>query len=332
MSTKISDVIVPEVFNDYVIQRSMELSAIYQSGIVANTQEFDKLASYGGTTLNMPYWEDLTGDDEVLSDSGALTPGKISAGQDVARRQARRRAWGVNELAHLLAGDDPMKAIGDLVAGYWSRRMQAVLLSTLGGVFASATMAGNVHDITGETGDAALINGSTFVDATQKLGDAKGQLTGVIMHSATEAYLAKQQLIEYVQEADQSDRIPTYMGKRVIVDDGIPFDTDDNETTTYLFGPGALALGNGDNLGAVTLTETDRDSLAGEDYLINRRVFILHPRGVKWTEDTVSGTFPTNAELATATNWSRVYENKAIRMVAFRHKVATGNGNGGVEG
>src|SRR5690625_1563086 len=331
MSTKISDVIVPEVFNDYVIQRSMELSAIYQSGIVANTQEFDKLASSGGTTLNMPYWEDLTGDDEVLSDSGALTPGKISAGQDVARRQARGRAWGVNELAHLLAGDDPMKAIGDLVAGYWSRRMQAVLLSTLGGVFASATMAGNVHDITAETGDAALINGSTFVDATQKLGDAKGQLTGVIMHSATEAYLAKQQLIEYVQEAGESDRVPMYMGKRVVVDDGIPFDTASSETTTYLFGPGAIGFGNGDGLGATPTTEVDRDSLAGDDILINRRVFILHPRGIRWTEGSVSGDFPTNSELADGDNWERVYEPKAIRVVAFKHKVADREA-GGVEG
>lgn len=322
MSTKIADVIQPEVFNPYVIQRSMELSALIQSGIVENTIEFDRLANSGGTLVHMPYWNDLTGDDEVLSDSAPLTPGKITAGQDVARRQARGRAWGVNELAHLLAGDDPMRAIADLVAAYWARRMQAILLATLDGVFAAPSMAGNVHDITGESGDAALINGATFIDAAQKLGDAKGQLTGVLMHSATEAFLAKQQLIEYVQEAGQSDRVPTYMGKRVIVDDGIPFDTSTKVTTTYLFGPGAIALGNGDGQGAVTLTETDRDSLAGEDYLINRRVFILHPRGVKWTEASVAGTFPTNAELANASNWQRVYENKAIRIVAFKHKVA----------
>jgi len=322
MATKIQDVIVPEVFNPYVIQRSMELSALYQSGIVANTSEFDRLANSGGTLVHMPYWEDLTGDDEVLSDQAALTPGKITAGQDVARRQARGRAWGVNDLAHLLAGDDPLRAIGDLVAEYWARRFQRILLATLEGVFASPSMADNVHDITGESGDAGLINGSTFIDATQKLGDAKGQLTGIVMHSATEAYLAKQQLIEYVQEADESDRVPTYMGKRVIVDDGLPFDTATGETTTYIFGPGAIALGNGDGMGAVPLTETDRDSLAGEDYLINRRVFILHPRGVKWTEAAVAGAFPTNEELANPANWQRVYEPKAIRIVAFKHRVA----------
>ena len=321
MSTKIADVIVPEVFNPYVIQRSMELSALYQSGIVANTAEFDRLANSGGTLVHMPYWEDLTGEDEVLSDSTALTPGKISAGQDVARRQARGRAWGVNDLAHLLAGDDPMRAIGDLVASYWARRFQAILLATLEGVFGSASMASNVHDISGEDGDKAVISAATLIDAAQKLGDAKSQLTAIAMHSATEAALAKQDLIEYVRPSEGSLEVPTFLGKRVIVDDGIPFDTDTGVATTYLFGPGAIALGNGDGMGAVPLTETDRDSLAGEDYLINRRVFILHPRGVRWTEANVAGAFPTNAELADAANWQRVYEPKAIRIVKFVHRL-----------
>jgi len=322
VTTKIADVIVPEVFNPYTVQRSMELNAFYESGVVQNTTEFNRLANSGGTIINMPYWNDLTGDSEVLSDSGALTPGKITAGQDRARLQARGRAWGANDLAYLLAGDDPMRAIGDLVAGYWAREMQKILLATLAGVFASPSMAPLVHDISAETGDAALISGSTFVDAAQKLGDAKGELTAVAMHSAVEAYLAKQQLIEYVQEAEQSDRVPTYMGKRVIVDDSLPFDTGTKTATTYLFGAGAFALGNGDGLGAIPLTETDRDSLAGEDYLISRRVFILHPRGVRWTEANVAGAFPTNQELADGANWERVWEPKAIRIVKFVHKIA----------
>lgn len=322
MSTKIADVIVPEVFNPYVIQRSMELSAFWQSGVVRNTDEFNRLANSGGTILNMPYWEDLTGDSEVLSDQRALTPGKITASQDRARLQARGRAWGVNDLAHLLAGDDPMRAIGDLVAGYWSREWQKILLATLDGVFASPSMAPLVHDISGEEDEASLISGETFIDAVQLLGDAKELLTAVAMHSAVEAYLAKRQLIEYVQEAEQSPRVPYFMNKRVIVDDSLPFDTASKTATTYLFGAGAVALGNGDGLGAIPLTETDRDTLAGEDYLINRRVFILHPRGIRWTEANVAEAFPTNAELADGANWERVYEPKAIRIVKFVHKIA----------
>lgn len=107
------------------------------------------------------------------------------------------------------------------------------------------------------------------------------------------------------------------MGKRVIIDDGCPASA--GVYTTYLFGEGAIGYGNGS---APVPTETDRDSLAGDDILINRQHFLLHPRGVKFTSASVAGASPTNAELETATNWSCVYENKNIRIVAFIHKLA----------
>lgn len=321
MTVKISDVIVPEVFNPYVVQRTMELSALFQSGIAQRTPEFDRLASVGAKTVQMPFWGDLTGDDEVLDDQNALTPGKIQASKDEAVILRRGRAWGANDLAANLAGDDPMRVIGDLVASYWVRRYQAALIATLEGVFDSPSMATNVHNIAGETGEDAVISAKTTVDAAQKLGDAKGELTAIIMHSATEAVLKKQDLIEYIPASTNgTDRIPTFLGKQVIVDDGVPFDTNMGVAVTYLFGPGAIAYGEGNPVGFVP-TETDRDSLAGEDYLINRRTFILHPRGVRFTSQNVSGVSPSNAELADGDNWERVFEPKAIRIVKFIHKL-----------
>jgi hypothetical protein len=38
--TKIADVIVPELFNKYTVNRTMELSALYQSGVITNSPEF----------------------------------------------------------------------------------------------------------------------------------------------------------------------------------------------------------------------------------------------------------------------------------------------------
>lgn len=311
--TKISDVIVPEVFNPYVIQRTMELSALYNSGIVTNNPELDRLSSSGGTTINMPYWEDLSGDDEVLSDDGALTPSKITASQDVAVLLMRGKAWSANDLAKALSGSDPMAAIGDLVAEYWARRMQATLIKTLDGAFAGTGMTNKILDITAVSG-ADKINGETFLDALQLMGDAKDKLTGVVMHSATETQLRKNNLIQ--TEFDSNNQpISLFMNKRVIIDDGCPVSS--GNYTTYLFGQGAIGLGNG---GAPVPTETDRDSLAGDDILINRKHFILHPRGVKWI-GSAAGSSPTNTELATGTNWSKVYEDKAIRMVKFVHKL-----------
>jgi hypothetical protein len=324
VTTKIADVIVPEVFNPYVIQRTMELSALVQSGIIQNTAEFDTLASAAARTINMPFWQDLTGDDELLDDQNPLTPGKIEAAQDEAVILRRGRAWGANDLAANLAGDDPMKAIADLVAAYWARRMQAILVAKLAGVFSAATMAVNVHDITAAAQAAdQVIDGKTFVDAAQRLGDAKEQLTGVLMHSATEASLAKQDLIETERDSEGKITMKLFMGKRVIVDDGCPVAANGEDYTTYLFGPGAIALGNGNPVGFIP-TEVARDGLAGEDFLINRKTLILHPRGVRWTPQAgvPAGVSPSNAELAAGLNWTRVYEAKAIRIVAFVHKLA----------
>lgn len=314
--TKIADVIVPEVFNPYVIERTAELSALVKCGIIVKDKELDALALAGGRLINMPYWKDLNGDDEVLDDNGALTPGKITAGQDVAALLMRGKAWSVNDLATALSGDDPMKAIGDLVAEYWARQRQKTLLAVLKGVFASSTMSGNVHDISSLEGDLAKINGTSFIDAKTKLGDASDKLTAVAMHSTVFAELEKQNLIQYIPNSQGVVDFPSYLGRKVIVDDGCPKDGD--VYTTYLFGQGAIGEGNG---AAPVPTETDRDSLAGEDILINRQHFLLHPRGVKFTDASVAKKSPSNAELANQANWSRVYENKNIRIVAFKHKI-----------
>ena len=318
--TVIADVIVPEVFNPYVIERTAELSAFYQSGIIARNPELDRLASSGGKLLNMPFWEDLSGDDEVLSDQTALTVGKITADQDVAALLTRGRAWSVNDLAKALSGDDPMAAIGDLVADYWARRFQAILIKTLDGVFGNTAtqMDTNKHDISSETGDAAVIDAKTAVDAIYKLGDNADKLTGFAMHSATVAKLTKDDLIETIPPSEGKPAVRMFLGKPVIVDDSLP--VSDGVYTTYIFGAGAFGWGEG---GAPVPVETARDALAGDDILIHRRHFILHPRGVAFQNKQVSGPTPSNTELATYQNWIRVYESKNVRIVQFKHKLTT---------
>ena len=59
--------------------------------------------------------------------------------------------------------------------------------------------------------------------------------------------------------------------------------------------------------------------LDSDSVLINRRRYILHPRGVKFTSAAVAADSPTNAELETGTNWVRVFENKNVRIVAIEH-------------
>lgn len=332
--TKLSDVIVPELFNPYVIRRTSELSALFESGIVKNDSVFDSLASEAAPIHNMPFFEDLTGDAEAVIEDADLTPEKIQSSKDVSTTVRRAKMWAATDLSAALAGSDPMAAIGDLVAKYWSRQMQKELIAVLSGVFGSYTpdegdavtpFSEHILDITGaSTAAAKKISASAFIDALQLLGDAQETLTGVIMDSATKSYLKKQNLIE-TQRDSNSVEFSTYQDRRVIVDDGCPVETSGSNKihTAYLFGEGAIAYGNGSPVGFVA-TETDRDKQKGSgiDYLINRKTFILHPRGVKWT-NTVRANVetPTRDELKNAKNWQRVYEAKQIPIVAFKYLI-----------
>ena len=313
-ATKISDIIVPSIFNPYVIQETNRLDSFIQAGIVQSDSAFDALAMSGGNMINMPYFNDLSGDSEELSDTVALTVNAITTGQDKARLHMRGKSWGANDLTQL-SGADPMAVIGSKVAKYWVGERSKVLFKSLAGI--ETTASANVHDISAEVGALAVISGTTTLDAKQLLGDNASKITGVAMHSATYTKLQKDNLIVYVTPSNALVQIPTYLGYRVVVDDSCGVAA--GVYTTYLFGEGAFALGNGS---APVPTETDRDSLLGEDILINRQHFILHPRGVAWTEAAVVGATPTFAEIATVGNWSKKYDTKNVRIVIFKHKLA----------
>lgn len=309
--TKIADVIVPEVFNPYVTERTSEMANFLMGGIVSNNPELNRLATAGGKLINMPFWSDLTGDDEVLSDSTALTPAKITASQDVAALLMRGKAWTVNDLAVALSGDDPMGAIGDLVAAYWARRRQAVALASLSGV-----VADNVANDSGDmvAGDGTgVFDADLFVDGQATFSDVTGQIAGAAFHPVVYHNLKKIDGISFEKESMGDLEIETYRGLRVIVDRNMPLDT--GVYTTYLFGSGALGMGNG---AAPVPSETDRDSLAGEDILVTRDHFVMHPRGVAFQSASVAGAAPSNTELAEAANWSRVYERENVRVAAIR--------------
>ncbi len=319
--TKLSDVIVPELFNPYVINKTMEKSALVQSGIITNNSEFDSLASQASPLINMPFFEDLTGESEQIIEDADLTAAKITSNQDVAAIIRRAKMWSATDLSAAMSGKDPMAAIGDLVAGFWTRDMQKELIAILKGIFVADSMKDNLLDVSGATGNAAKWSASAFIDAQQRLGDAQELLSAVAMHSAVKSELKKQNLIQTIRPSD-SPEFDVYQDKRVIVDDGCPIETG-GIYTTYLFGQGAIALGNGNPVGFVP-TETDRDKQKGSgvDYLINRKTMILHPRGIKFTNTKVAKTEgPSRAELMDALNWNRVYESKQIRIVAFKHKI-----------
>ncbi|MGJ4945076.1 major capsid protein [Bradyrhizobium sp. HKCCYLS1011] len=323
--TRLADMIVPTEFNNYVQVLSTQKSALFQSGIITDlTSVID--AEISGKTVNMPFFNDLDAEDaeQVLDDNSDLTVSKTSTGQDVAVKLLRGKAFGASDLSADLSGADPIDLIANRFADWWNKRMQTALLSTLAGAMGSAGMEANVNDITTLTGAAANFDADSFIDAAFLLGDEQGGLNAVAVHSLTLKAMVKADLIEFMPDSEGKLTIPTYMGKTVIVDDSMPVSGSgaDRVFTTYIFGPGAVGYGE---KSPKTPVEVERQALKGmgQEYIVQRRQWVMHPRGIKWLGATQAGITPANSELANVGNWQRVYDPKIIRIVAFKHKLGS---------
>lgn len=309
----------------YGLQETVNNSNLVDSGIMVRSAEFDSIANSTGTTVKMPYWNDLEGDDEVLPTDGTteLTTDDLSTGLDIAVINHRGKAFAVQdlvkELAKTIANDpnaDPMGIIASRLGIYWAYKYQTVLLSMLKGAFADSSMSDLVLDISAEsTAGTRTANADTLIDAEGKLGDRGGLLTALMIHSATERKLRKDDLIDYVVPSQGGKALAMYGDKRIIVNDSLPFTTA-GVYTSYLFGAGAI--GYGEATPDYPALESQRKALAGVDQLISRRKFLLHPRGIAF-DGSPTGVSPTNAEFETSSNWTRKYDAKNIRIVQFKH-------------
>lgn len=310
-ATYISDLIIPEVFAPYFTKRSMELSAVLNSGVMVSHPQLVDYATGAGQTFQLPFFQDLTGDDEILTEGVNLTINKISTEREVCVVTNRAKAWGATYLSRITSGEQVLDEIANLVSNWWARKHQSAVMGVLKALFLNS---GGGTD--GVIRASHLTSGGVFdplhlIDAMGDLGDAAGQISAMAMHSAIYRMLQKNDLIDYQRDSEANIEFPTYLGKRVIVDDSCTSETA-GTYRTYLFATGAFQFGMG-SIPARDAVETDRNSLGSEDILITRQRFIIHPRGFKYG----AGVNPSNTVLSDPASWTKVYENKAIPIVAL---------------
>jgi len=348
--TKVSDVVVPAIFTPYVQQLTEQKARIVQSGILARDPFIDNLLAGGGLTFNVPSFRDLDNDTEnVSTDSvadiigltaaavgglfsgipGGTTlsdsvPKKIQTDTEIAVRLNRNQSWSTARLARALAGADPMSAIAERVAFYWARRLQAAFIATMQGV-SKDNGVNDAGDYSNDIVGAAFVDGVTnfsaeaFLDAALTMGDSMEALTGVMVHSVVYNRMQKNNLIDFIPDSEGRITIPTFLGREVIVDDGMPTGTSAVRGVgtagvagvyeTWLFGAGAVALGVGSNPDS---TEVARQPAAGngggQDVLHSRVQWCIHPSGQAYIGTAPSGG-PSNAastnNLNIATSWDR---------------------------
>lgn len=341
MTTRLQDLLVPEVWTPYAQFYTTELSALVQSGALVRDAQLDALLAGAGLTYNQPSFDDLENSDEnVSTDDPAQmsTPDGIQTLKEIQVRLSRNKSWSSMDLNTALIGPDPLDAIARLVGGYRARRLQKAFLATLAGVFAdndAAPSGADPHTQGDLTFSLASLNGGTyqegltdfgtsaFMDAIQTMGDAQEALSLTVMHSVVYNRAKKNNLIDFIPDSANpyAVQIPTFNGRRVVVDDGAP--NAGGLYDTLIFGAGAVRLGQGN---PKVPTEVERKAASGngggQETLYNRWEWIIHPVGHAYKGTAPDGG-PSNSatanNLAHADSWTRAFpERKAIRIARLR--------------
>jgi len=232
-TTRLSDIIDVTIFRDLPQIEGPEKTAFFESGVVSRNGLLDELANAPGKTVELPYWNDLDGSVEVNYSSddpaSSATPQKIAQGEQIARKAFVNQGWQAADLASELAmGGTAMEAVRARTDRYFMRQWQRRLIAAVKGITADniANDGGDMvvdvaaESIAAQTSDTKF-NRDAFTEAVYTAGDSSSMFSAITVHSAVMAQMVKNDDIVYIPDSQGQLTIPTYMGLRVIVDDGM---------------------------------------------------------------------------------------------------------------
>jgi len=332
-ATRISDIVVPEIFELYGSVNSLSKDVLVTSGIAVQNVKLQQAIMGGGDSVKMPYFKALTYTEPNASSddpSSSSTPLAHDTENDIAFKQPVNQSWATMDLADDQAGEIIVDDIVGKVEDYWQQDRQRRYVNSAQGLVLDSVAShasDMVEDISATSDDAVvagnLINATGVIDAAATMGDIIDALTMMSVHPTVYTNMQHNELIDYITDANTQKEIPTYMGMRVLVDKSLFTLTYGSPTkikyTTLLFGQGAFGVAAGSS--AFTATAYEQDEAAGDgagmETLYSRRQWIIHPFGYTFVGVNMAGDAPTLAELATAANWTRNGVRGSIKIAAL---------------
>lgn len=330
--TTLGDVYNQDILSSYLIEDPVEKTAFFESGVLATNGIISELARGASNEIVIPFWNPISAAIEPNYSNDVYTdvavPRAVNTGTQRARVAYLNEGFGSADLVAELTKEDPLKYVASRIENFWQRQAQRRVIASAVGLYndnVAAPVGADTH-VQGDmvvtvTGD---INAGAFIDAESTFGDSLGETGAVAMHSVPYAQLRKQQLIDFVRDADNNTLFATYGGRRVVIDNGMPvFGAGANRTfLTIMFGPGAIGYGEGSpKVPTEYDRQPDRANGGGTEVLWTRKTMIMHPFGYQFTSTTVTGnaveTNPMSAswaDLALPVNWSRVVAREHVPM------------------
>ena len=320
--TAIADIVSSDFITETLPAEIESNLNLITAGIVdTQLKNVPTASGLGGTTVEMPEWDEIDDADEVLAPATDLTVRNMPELKDVGVICNRGIAVGFEKLAAWVSkgGDNWENEVRNQLALYVAKRTQISWINVLIGAVASLG-ASALNDVAVSTGTAVPLSSSILVDTRALLGDTMASLNAAICHSVPFTSLVKEGVAAFTAQGGdpaiyESGNVGNIQGMSTMITDEIPVDTTTPsyyEYVTYLVrkGLGAIHMNR-----AVELKLHD-DALNGQQAIVARWSFIPHIKGIAW-DGTAAGQSPTNAELATSGNWTAIYSDTTkIKAVA----------------
>lgn len=276
----------------------------------------------GGTSQNNDGATDIASSGTTTFEQGFITASRMDSWTEKSFSKS------------ITAGVDFMDNVAAQIAEYKLEVKQTMLLKILEGIFGMTTTGNTVaakaakefitkhtYDITGKSGDEAMVGATSLNKAMQQAcGDNKDIFKLVIMHSEVSTNLENLRLVKYMQYTDKDGikrdlALGTWNGRLVLIDDGMPVEevaasgSGENvvpgytKYTTYVLGLGSIVL---DDIGDPVPYEMDRNPQknGGQDTLYVRDRYIIGADGLSFEKPASITASASNADLATGSNWN----------------------------
>jgi hypothetical protein len=326
-----------EIFNySWKQEPDVILTNMIESGAVVNDSEIARLVSNGSNFFTVPFYDVLTGVEDVYNGVDSFTGASLQGGTYSGVVYGRMAKWNaISFIKDFNSGADPMMQIVRGVAQYWQKQRQTRLLGILEAVFGvtdadfTSTHIHNIATAGATATDANKIGETTLNDAAVKAnGDHAQGYSLAIMHSVIANRLANLQLLNFAKYTDPMGiqrplPIAFVNGFTVIVNDGVPVAdsataTGEKEYTTYLLGQGAIRYAQAP-VDIPSEMDRDPDTAGGTDLLYTRIREALVPMGYSFKGDVATDVgIPDTVLLASAS-----YERKMPVKSIFMAKIVT---------
>jgi hypothetical protein len=335
MASQLSNLIVPAVFGQTVLEDSLQKNVLVSTGVIPVSPAMSAYMAGAGQiftfpTLINPDNTGVTANVPTGDSATQATPEVITGHSQKFIKNSRNRTFNINGMVSNIIGVDPLDAVVNATSLMINSWRQKSLIAQLTGLLDHSTgvAKANTSYLASETvagqGNGTKISyapTSYILDALYGAwGDAGTGDTVLIMHSDVWRAIAKTNTTAFVPPSIQNPQFKSFIGYPVLVDDNVgkrAGTTDGYVYTIFAIKAGAVQFGyTADAKPFEVFPQPLQGNGAGGEVAVARDWFGYHVVGTSFT-GSAAGDVPTDTELATMAKYGLVYSNKAVGVASL---------------